>query len=90
MNRLVITLTAAMILAAGTLCAAEPAKKAPAKCPCTGKKVCTCDAKKNCKCSGKKQTAPANQNQNIINRATNKVLNQQKKNDQRVIDQGLL
>lgn len=74
---------AAMMLSAGTLCAEEPAKKAAAKAPDAAKAECRANEQK-------KNAAPVKQNQNIIKRATGKVLDQQKKRDQQLINQGLL
>jgi hypothetical protein len=82
MKLFAITL-AAMMLSAGTLCAAEPAQKAAAKAPAAAKAKCSANEQKN-------DAAPVRQNQNIIKRATGKVLDQQKKRDQQLIDQGLL
>ena len=82
MKLFAITL-AAMMLSAGTLCAAEPAQKTAAKAPAAAKAKCSANEQKN-------NAAPVRQNQNIIKRATGKVLDQQKKRDQQLIDQGLL
>ncbi len=80
----------------------EP-KKTVQKCACTGEAVCKCDKAKKCKCNeakkadAKKKTEKAKQapikkpvSQSIIKRVTNPVLEQQKKRDQQLIDQGLL
>ena len=81
---------------------AEPQKNVP-KCACTGDAVCKCDKTKKCKCfapaqnTAKQKTRKAKPqpvkkpvSQSIIKRVTNPVLEQQKKRDQQLIDQGLL
>ena len=81
---------------------AEP-KKTVQKCACTGEAVCKCEKTKKFKCNepkkadAKKTTEKAKPapiqkpvSQSIIKRVTNPVLEQQKKRDQQLIDQGLL
>ncbi len=101
MKHLFLAASAVLLLGTGILTAAEPAqkktepKKTVQKCACTGEAVCKCNEAK--KADAKKKTEKAKQapikkpvSQSIIKRVTNPVLEQQKKRDQQLIDQGLL